>query len=380
MDAPSSLSKLKWPLGIVLGLAAAVALMPLLGGGKPQPPSTIGATLSDCDGALHELVIQYLPSADPIVALAYRDLLRQLPASVTVHVIVPDRAAFDQLARIAGATQCRLNPIVVAHPITCWARDRWLALHPAGESRAITVLSPRGEMGADSWPARKGDESVGESLAGSVQEVAAARSELYFDGGDFVCDNETAFVTPNVRKRNLQVTVHTEDELHRRLEHVLGLKVVLLKTSLDHHAGMYMMTLGNRRVMVGDPRMARAMLTPGQADALPLSGGPDFSDATAAAFDTVADQCRQAGYEVIRVPIAPGGDGRTYLTYLNVILDEREGGRIVYKPRYDGADALNAAAAEVWMQAGFEVRAVDCTACYRHFGSLRCLVSVLRRG
>lgn len=380
MDAPSSLARLKWPLGIVLGLAAAVALMPLLGGDKPQPQATIGATLSDCDGALHELVIQYLPGADPIVAVAYRDLLRQLPAEVTVHVLVPDRAAFDKLARDAGPTQCRLNPVVVAHPITCWARDRWLALHPAGESRAITLLSPQGEMGADSWPARKGDERVGESLAAGVPDTTAVRSELYFDGGDFVCDNETAFVTPNVRKRNLQLTVHTEDELHRRLERVLGLKVVLLDTALDHHAGMYMMTLGKRRVMVGDPRMARALLASRQADALPLPGGPDFSDATAAAFDAVAEQCRQAGYEVIRVPVAPGGDGRTYLTYLNVILDERESGRVVYLPRYDGADALNSAAAEVWRQAGFEVRAVDCTACYRHFGSLRCLVSVLRRG
>ncbi|MBX3460119.1 MAG: hypothetical protein KF696_09205 [Planctomycetes bacterium] len=380
MDAPGSLSKLKWPLGVVLGLAAAIAVMPLLGGDKPKPQSTVGRTLSDCDGALHELVIQYTPGSADIVEAAYRDFLRQLPDAVTVHVVVRERADFDELARTVGATKCRLNPVVVTHDITCWARDRWLALHPAGESRAITVLSPQGEVGADSWPGRKGDEKVGESLSGAVADITAVRSELYFDGGDFVCDNETAFVTPNVRKRNLQVTVQTEAELIERLEQVLGLKVVLLKTELDHHAGMYMMTLGKRRVMVGDPRMTRALLTPEQAASLPLKGGPDFSDATAAKFDTVADQCRAAGYEVIRVPQAPGGDGRTYITYVNVILDERDGKRVTYMPNINGADVLNRAAAEVWQQAGYEVRPVNCTGCYTYFGSLRCLVSVLRRG
>ena len=76
----------------------------------------------------------------------------------------------------------------------------------------------------------------------------------------------------------------------------------------------------------------------------------------------------------------PGLDGRTYLTYLNVILDERDGGRIVYMPIYGHAAAINAAAAEVWRQLGYLVRPVDCSTAYRHFGSLRCLVNVLSRG
>ena len=77
--------------------------------------------------------------------------------------------------------------------------------------------------------------------------------------------------------------------------------------------------------------------------------------------------------------LAPGKDGRTYLTYLNSILDQREGKRVVYAPTFDGAEALNAAAANVWESVGYEVRPVNCTSSYRLFGSLRCLVSVLRR-
>jgi len=79
------------------------------------------------------------------------------------------------------------------------------------------------------------------------------------------------------------------------------------------------------------------------------------------------------------MPIVPGRDGRTYLTYLNVIVDQRGDKRTVYMSTYRGFDALNAEASRIWQEAGCEVRPVDCTSSYRRFGSLRCLVNVLRR-
>ena len=85
-------------------------------------------------------------------------------------------------------------------------------------------------------------------------------------------------------------------------------------------------------------------------------------------------------YRVVRVPIAPGRDGRTYLTYLNAILDHRDGRRIVYMPVFSQAEALNLAAQRAWSNLGYEVRPVNCDACHPHFGSLRCLVNVLSRG
>ena len=48
-------------------------------------------------------------------------------------------------------------------------------------------------------------------------------------------------------------------------------------------------------------------------------------------------------------------------------------------PVYRNADLLNAAATKVWSDAGFEVRPIDCTDTYVHFGCLHCLVNVLRR-
>jgi hypothetical protein len=110
-----------------------------------------------------------------------------------------------------------------------------------------------------------------------------------------------------------------------------------------------------------------------------LPGGPDFSDATAARFDAVARECQAAGYEVVRIPVVPGMDSRTYVTYVNAILDQRDGRRIVYMPVFRSAEVLNRAAAAIWKESGYEVRPIECDACGRNFGTLHCLVNVLRR-
>ncbi len=197
-----------------------------------------------------------------------------------------------------------------------------------------------------------------------------------------MADRQRVFVTPDVLLRNLQHTVQTCDELQARLRHVLNRDVVLLEDAPPYHAGMFMMTSGDQTVIVGDPAAARQILsTSPEVDAGDLcpSSGTDFSAKTIAQFDAVADQCHESGYRVIRIPVVPGRDGRTYLTYVNVIIDQRDGKRIVYMPVYQGVDKLNRAAAEVWESVGYEVRTVNCTACYGHFGSLRCLVNVVSR-
>lgn len=128
----------------------------------------------------------------------------------------------------------------------------------------------------------------------------------------------------------------------------------------------------------GDQRLLADRADVEVAD-LCLPEGPDFTAATIGRFDAVARQCRSAGYRVARIPIVPGGDGRTYLTYLSAILDRRDGRRIVYMPVFNTAEALNRAAGKVWAGFGFEVRPVNCDACCPHFGSLRCLVNILSR-
>jgi hypothetical protein len=60
-------------------------------------------------------------------------------------------------------------------------------------------------------------------------------------------------------------------------------------------------------------------------------------------------------------------------------MEQRGGQRRVYLPLYRGVERLNDAARAVWERLGYEVRPVDCTSVYGHFGCLHCLVNVLTR-
>ncbi len=370
-------------LGVLLGLVASAGMLSLYDGdGCNVPEVAAGPLLSDCDGAIREAVIHYVDEAAEVVVPTYRQFLRQLSPGVTVHVVCRDRAAFEDLVARVGSTGCVLSPVIVDHPITSWSRDRWLALGPSKGPETVLLCS-RGEDGVEAWPARAGDQRVAEDLAAALGPTfRSRRSALYFDGGDFAADGETAFVRPAMLLRNLQRTVATREELGEALSAVLKRRVVLLQEAPDHHPGMYMMPVGNQTVLVGDPRMAERLLaeTPDRgAVASYLPGGADFTEVTVARFDAVARQCQAAGYRVVRIPLVPGCDGRTFITYVNAILDQRDGRRIVYMPAFECSNVLNRAAGEVWREMGYEVRTVGCDACARNFGALHCLVNVLRR-
>jgi uncharacterized DUF497 family protein len=370
-------------LGVLLGLSASAGILSVYDGGAGQVPRPAdGPLLSECDGRLRQVVIHYTTDAADVVIPTYRGFLRQLPADVTVHVVCPDKHAYEDLVARVGSTACRLSPVIVNHAITTWSRDRWLALGASRDQTAV-LLCPRGEDGAGVWSAREGDQRVGEDLAAALgPSVVSRRSDLYFDGGDFTADSETVFVRPAVLLRNLQRTVESREELIENLSARLKHRVVLLEEAPDHHAAMYMLPIGEHRMLVGDPRIAYRLLTNSLAGAgleSYLPGGPDFSEATSARFDAVARQCQDAGYHVTRIPVVPGVDGRTYVTYVNAILDQRDNRRIVYMPVFRSAEVLNRAAMAVWTELGYEVRPVECDACGRNFGALHCLINVLHR-
>ena len=377
-------------VGVVLGLLAGVAILSIVGGrgGKSAAPPT-GPVLSECDGRLDELVIHYEPAAKDLVQRVYRDFLGALDGDVIVHAVCPNQTAFDDLTAMAGPVACRLMPVVVDHPMTTWSRDRWVALAPAAAGGPATLISPLGEAAGEIWPAHAGDERIGDDLAAALAPaVRALRSALYFDGGDFLADSANVFVVSRVLQRNIQHTVGTRDELLRILSSQLKRRVILLDESPDHHAGMFMVSAGGRRMLVGDPGLGRKCLATAGADPdsavadelACLSGGADFTPETQHLFDAVAAQCTATGYQVARLPVIPARDGRTYLTYANVMIDVRGTRRIVYLPFYRGFEPLNAAARAVWTGLGYEIRPVDCTSVYQHFGCLHCLVNVLKRG
>ncbi len=375
------------PVGVAIGLVAGGAILALTGG-PTRGPVASGPILSECDGHLRELVLHYEPSAKEIVAPVYRDFLGALDSDVGVHIVCPDGAAFEDFVATVGPVKCRVSPIVAGHPITTWSRDRWVTLAPATAGGATTLWSPRGEAGDEIWPARAGDARVGRDIARTLAPtVLSRRSALYFDGGDFLADGDTVFVVPRVLQRNIQHTVMSREEFLGLLSREFRRRIILLDVAPDHHAAMFMVSVGDRTMLVGDPGLARELVAPevaqpdgaGKDEFMGLPGGPDFTAPTQGLFDAVAGQCERAGYRVIRIPVVPAKDGRTYLTYVNVLLDQKGSRRIVYLPQYRGMEPLNAAAKNAWENLGFEIRQVDCTSAYRHFGCIHCLVNVLRR-
>jgi hypothetical protein len=370
-------------IGVALGLIAAIVVLMLSGDHRDSPVEPAwGPLLSECDGSLRRLVIQYTIGSADVVAPIFREFLSQIPEGITVNAVCADAQSYSDLTARIGSVKCRLKPVIVNHRITSWSRDRWLAFEPL-PAKKVMLLYSRSEDAAKIWEDRAGDQRVATDLAVALMpDVIARRSDLEFDGGDFAADAETVFMRPNVALRNLQHTVSTRAELLDRLTKLLKRRVVIFNNAPDHHVAMYMMPSGWHTVVVGDPRWTKQLLRKTQdigSVTSYLPDGPDFSEATLARFDAVAEQCRELGYKVVRIPLVPGHDGRTYITYVNAILDQRDGRRIVYMPVFDPAASLNRVAAGVWSDLGFEVRTVNCTSCARYFGTLHCLVNVMQR-
>lgn len=345
-------------------------------------PEATGAILSDCSGAIRSFVVQYTRQAGPIVMRTYQDFLSRMDSDVTVYVVCPDAVDWKDFCFRLGKVSCRMVPVITHHPITAWSRDRWIAFSPYGRNTRTTILFPREENASTAWSERIGDGRVAEDIAAAEPvQVVARRSDFFFDGGDFDADDNTIFVTPALLERNLQHTVDTRKNFLLALTRLTKRRVLLLDGAPNHHTGMYMMPVGNRTILVGDPGLAAELLKKSGLNRVMCStaGGDDFSQSTATRFETVANLCTAAGYRVVRIPVVPGKDSRTYLTYVNAIMDVRGGKRVVYMPSYAHAGPLNKAATETWQSVGYEVRPVDCTLVFPHFGALHCLVNVLQR-
>jgi peptidyl-arginine deiminase len=353
-----------------VGLAAAVFVLAAISPrGHVAAP---GAMISECDGRIRSVAIQYVAGAD-YASNVYSQLLRQLPVDVTVYALCPDEQAFGELQSRLGSESGRLVKIITHHPMTAWSKDRWVSLRAGKDEAFGTLMASCGEHDAQIWPQRLGDQRIAQDLA-SVIGYDAVHSSLYFDGGDLLADSRSVFVSPGAIARNVQHTCSDASELKQFLQRQLGLKPILLGDAPDHHVGMFMMAAGENRIVVGDPALARPLYS-----SIELPGGPDFSEATQRRFDSVAAAARAAGYEVIRIPCVPACDGKTYITYVNGIIDQRDGQRTIYMPTFESQPRLNEAARGVWESLGYRVVPIDVGGTFRLFGTLHCLVNVIAR-
>lgn len=375
-------------IGILLGLLLAGVILWWQGRGPAE--IVHGPLISECEGHLRRVVIQYRAGATPAAAI-YREFLSKLDADVQVIVLVPGKADLDELQEGLGPLADRLTPVDVGHAVSNWSRDRWLIQEPRVKGASSRLLCPSNEAGAEVWPERAGDALVGFDLAKWTADVTADRSRFGFDGGDFLCDGVKIFLAERMLSRNIPSHAVSAEDLRAQLTRELGLPVTILTGVPPHHVAMYMAAAKPGVMVVGDPAWGQALLVQSsdkaKARAKNLPQGADFSPKTIQAFNAAADQATAAGCRVIRIPVIPGGDGRAYITYTNVLIDginlnapmEEIPRPIVYLPVYDDMDLLNAAAQKAWESLGYEVRTINCTGIYEMGGVIHCLVNVIDR-
>jgi hypothetical protein len=385
---------LRVAVGLALGLLIAAA-WPALGArsaaARPWPELAAfgpGALQDETAGRLAELVIHYDPGQARELAPIYSQFLAALEPDTRVHVVVPDRAAYDDLTlrlALAGRTiRSRLAPRPVGRQITGWAKDRfisWVPERSPGPERVL-VVAPRPVVTS---PGRAGDWAAPADLARhSAGRLRSAVVPLVFDGGDFAGPDDCALAGWTLVSKNPALAAAGPAAARGILTGLAGRPVVLLGARPgdvpEHHVNMYALPLGGRRMLVGDVRLAERLA--GRERLLRADIDPDFSPDCAARFDRVAEQLAAEGFEVTRIPVVPlagGGDYGAYVTYTNALIETFPGGRRrVYLPNF-GLEELDRAAAETWKQLGFEVRAVDVSPVWRQGGTLDCLVGVIGR-
>ncbi|MBN1770121.1 MAG: agmatine deiminase family protein [Deltaproteobacteria bacterium] len=369
-------------LGLAAGVLAGLGVAAALGRFAPAPaPETLRA-VPDSGGRLRALLVHWAPDGGGLLLPTYRDLLAALPEDVELRVAVERRGHFEELRRRleqAGAAGLdRLRPLVVGRAITIWSRDRFVT---AALGRKAVLVAPAQTCTAAAG--RANDWIVPWELAARPwTRTAAVAAPFAFDGGDFVADERRIFATAVLAGRNAGTRWADADALRSELSARFGLEPLLLGATADdvpnHHIGMFVTPLGNDTVAVGDPREAAALVAAAAPGGALAALDVDLSPETTAKFVRVADELRAAGLKVVPLPLVPTRRTYVFLSYNNVLLDDRADGRHVLLPQY-GFPEADAAGRAAWESLGFIVHPIDAAGLYANGGALRCVAAVLRR-
>lgn len=346
-------------LGFAFGFAAVVALAVVLRSG-PAAPTVV---LSECDGRIRTVGIQFTREAAPTTWPTLRAFFDHLADDVEVLALCGDQADADAFrAAAADLPQRRVQTAVVGAPITGWSKDRFLV---AGS----TLLLPRRE--ASSLGTRTNDSRVGPTLEKRWPDrFRAVESSLVFDAGDLLCAGSRVLVNDEIPRKNPAA----RDWL-ARVESLTGRRPLWLRGSPDHHIGTFAAPLDDATVVVGDPDLGHRLWTP---EAGRLLGEPDWSEVAMAPFRRSIATLKAAGYRIVRTPLAVIGP-KVFVTYTNGVFEKRDGKHLVYAPAY-GVAALDAAAVEAYRSVGWDARPVPVEGVFRNCGTIGCLVNVLERG
>jgi hypothetical protein len=329
---------------------------------------------------LQEISLHYVRAFHDESIETISDLLAALPPDVAVDVVASseDEFAFlrSELAGRGAGLGRKMIFVRSGGSITPWAKDRFGTLETES-GRPVLAVPPL--RSAEDTP-RANDERVPELMAMVLPGLQCRTLPFFFDGGDLLSDRTNVFIAANFLFRNQPLNVERPDYLIQTIESTFHKHAVVLGRTMeetpDHHIGMYLTPLGDNTVAVGDPLLGKEL------GEFPGNGrsNVDISadDADYSPFLRVAKKLVDSGLRVVRLPLVITRAPRVYITYNNAILETRRGVKRVYMPVY-GIPGLDDAARQVYEREGWTVLPVRVAGLYRHTGSLRCLVGIIRR-
>lgn len=346
------------------------------------------------------------------------NIVNGLSPKTHVLVLVNDRKAFQTRNPSERVTFIEVPP---QKSISIWPQDPFVVVQSQSETQLVVPCTFDRE-----------DDQVMPTALGDRLGIEVVHSELYFEGGDLVCDEEAVFTGMNTLQYNMELLQETSQSIAARFEKTFGRPLIVVGKEQPSiaHIDLIVTPLGRGVIAVADSRPAASLVSQirttspeeiqtfeqhcgkmffGREDIVQiknLSGNliarPSLEHETHTAIqasleiaqelDDIASDFATRGYEVVRIPalipdlkpeLNSAGEempGYPMLTYNNVLLEERDGETIVYLPQY-GLPALDVAAAKCWKELGYQVKTIPGFATSSMYGgSLRCCTKVLIRG
>ncbi len=386
--------------GLATALAA-LALWTALEKDRAAAPPT-AAAVSEFEGPLHTVWLQYASDAEAITGRAQSDFVRGLGLGTRVAFTVggPQEAvALRQwlaTERLDQALAARLTVVQARGPLTPWTRDRAVFVRHGDDLRLLVPPAPDPQ-----WERRANDWNAVPLLAAAVGRAKAIELPLQFDGGDLLLLDDAVVFGANLWAKNAARGYATPAELGKALTAWLGRPAIALGDRdgdvPPYHIAMYLAPLGRKTALVGDPARAKVVTGPRFVPGdLSADDGSvlvaDDATATQAQFDRAAADLTRQGWRVERAPVV-AFDSRTYITWTNAVAETGRAGKRVFLPSYASADPAHAQtpatvalrrldqlSAATWTRHGYAVVPVRVAGVWPHHGTIGCLVAVLRRG
>ncbi|MAI32082.1 MAG: hypothetical protein CMM07_10475 [Rhodopirellula sp.] len=345
------------------------------------------------------------------------NIVNGLPEDVHVLLLVNDRSAF---ATSSNNNRVTFVEMPSGSDISIWPQDPFVVVQGKATTKLITPCSFN----------REDDERMPQQLA-SLLNLEVVHSEMHFEGGNIVCSEDSVFIGFDTITHNAVLLDASPKSIVKRFAKLFGRPVTVVGKSSQPigHIDLIVTPLGENRVAVADSR-AGARLAAAAIDENPglvqtfersceemffghkdvaelrardgkfllrpkVSGQTDHVMAAslriAPELDSIARQLSHEGYTVVRVPaLIPGqfGSGNEslekdvmypFLSYSNVLVEERQNQSVVYLPQY-GFKKLDEAAVQAWKSLGYRVTPVSgFSTSSMYGGGLRCCTKVLLR-